>query len=108
MNARSVICVVVGAFGMTLASCTERLTVPNFQNPTITSIAADPVTAIPLLMTGVLRSDRGNMPNYVLDVGMLGREAYFYSPTADIVAGWLTADVNTNTSNGGQARELWA
>lgn len=109
MDARLVISVVVGALGATLAGCADSLTVQNFQNPTVASVAADPVAAVPLLATGVLRSDRGNMPNYVVGVGILGREAYFYSTTGDNTTAWLTADVNLiGTSSGGQSVALWA
>jgi hypothetical protein len=91
---------------VTLAACGDRLTVPNFQNPTVSSITADPVAAIPLLATGVMRDDRGNMPGYVLGVGILGREAYNYTPTEGRnTTGWLTSDVNNGTSFGGGA--LW-
>lgn len=93
--------------GTTLAACGDRLTVPNFQSPTVQSISSDPVAAIPLLATGVMRDDRGNLPGYVLGVGILGREAYNYSPTEGRnTTGWLTSDVNNNTSFGGVA--LWS
>src|SRR4051812_37027505 len=92
---------------VTLAACADRLTVPNFQNPTVSSISADPVAAIPLLATGVMRDDRGNLPGYVLGVGILGREAYSYTPTEGRnTTGWLTSDVNNGTSFGGGA--LWS
>jgi hypothetical protein len=81
-----------------MAACSDRLVVPNYQNPTVASVVADPVDAIPLMATGVLRGDRGNMPNYVLDVGILGREAYSYTL---IDAGTLlTSAVSTNTGGG--------
>jgi starch-binding outer membrane protein, SusD/RagB family len=92
---------------VTLAACGDRLTVPNFQNPTVSSISADPVAAIPLLATGVMRDDRGNMPGYVLGVGILGREAYNYTPTEGRnTTGWLTSDVSNSTSFGGTS--LWS
>ncbi len=97
---------VLGAAAM-LAACSDRLTVPNFQSPTVGSISSDPIAAIPLLATGVMRDDRGNMPGYVLGTGILGREAYNYTPTEGRnTTGWLTSDVSNNTSFGGGA--LWA
>jgi len=99
--------VAVAAGAVVLAACADRLTVPNFQSPTVSSITADPVAAIPLLATGVLRDDRGNMPGYVLGVGILGREAYNYTPTEGRnTTGWLTSDVSNGTSFGGVS--LWS
>lgn len=98
---------VTGALAALAACSTDRLDVPNFQNPTVSSITADPVAALPLLATGVLRDDRGNEPGYVLGVGMLGREVYDYTPNEGRnTTGWLTADVNNNTSFGGTS--LWS
>jgi hypothetical protein len=97
---------VTGAL-LATAACADRLNVPNFQNPTQGSITADPVAALPLLATGVLRDDRGNAPGYVLGLGILGREAYNYTPTEGRnTSGWLTSDVNNSTSFGGGA--LWS
>ena len=107
MSAKSVSCMFLVPLGASLAGCTERLTVPNFQNPTVASVAADPLAAVPLLATGVLRNDRGTMPTYVLDVGILGREAYNYSAVSDITAPWLTSDVNSATTVGAAANALW-
>lgn len=92
---------------LALVACQDRLTVPNFQNPTVSSITADPVAAMPVLATGVLRDDRGNELGYVLGLGILGREAYNYTPTEGRnTSGWLTSDVNNSTSFGGGA--LWS
>ena len=89
-----------------LAGCGDRLTVPNFQNPTTSSILSDPLAAIPLLATGVLRDDRAQMTGYVSGVGILGRESYNYTPTEGRnTSGFLTSDVKNSTSFGGTA--LW-
>src|SRR5437764_11456839 len=97
---------VTGAL-LATAACADRLNVPNFQNPTQGSITADPVAALPLLATGVLRDDRGNAAAYVLDLGILGRESYNYTPTEGRnTSGWLTSDVNNSTSFGGTS--LWS
>src|SRR5690242_4101859 len=98
---------VTGALVALAACSTDRLNVPNYQNPTVGSITGDPVAALPLLATGVLRDDRGDAPGYVLGLGILGREVYNYTPTEGRnTSGWLTSDVSNNTSFGGGA--LWA
>jgi hypothetical protein len=98
---------VTGALVAAAACSTDRLNVPNYQNPTVQTITGDPVAALPLLATGVLRDDRGNEPGYVLGLGLLGREVYNYTPTEGRnTSGWLTSDVNNNTSFGGGA--LWS
>jgi hypothetical protein len=98
---------VTGALVAAAACSTDRLNVPNYQNPTVQTITGDPVAALPLLATGVLRDDRGNEPGYVLGLGILGREVYNYTPTEGRnTSGWLTSDVNNNTSFGGGA--LWS
>jgi hypothetical protein len=95
------IALAIGTAAVTLVACGDRLTVPNFQNPTVSSIAADPIAAIPLLATGVLRDDRGAYVSYVRDVGILGREVYNYTPTEGRnTSGYLTSDVNNQASFG--------
>src|SRR5436190_4517474 len=98
---------VTGALVAVAACSTDRLNVPNYNNPTVQGITSDPVAALPLLATGVLRDDRGNAPGYVLGLGILGRETYNYSPTEGRnTSGWLTSDVNNSTSFGGTS--LWS
>ena len=98
---------VTGALVAAAACSTDRLNVPNYNNPTVQGITGDPVAALPLLATGVLRDDRGTAPGYVLGLGILGREVYNYTPTEGRnTSGWLTSDVNNNTSFGGGA--LWS
>jgi hypothetical protein len=93
----------------TVVACSDRLTVPNFQSPTTAQIVADPATAIPLLVTGVLRDDRGALTGYVRDVGILGREIYNYTPTEGRnTSGYLTADVNNQASFGATSGGGWA
>jgi hypothetical protein len=91
----------------TAAACTNDLTVPNYQNATPESIAADAASAVPLLASGVLRNDRDGATGYVLGVGILGREAYNYTPTEGRnTTGYLSVDVRNSTSFGGTS--LWA
>jgi hypothetical protein len=89
----------VGALGAVTA-CSDQLVVPNYQNATVASVAADPVAAIPLMVTGVLRVDRGNLPGYVANIGVLGREDYNYSNTGGGGTNLLTPDVNSRTGGG--------
>lgn len=98
----------VGTLALALAACSaDRLVVPNYNNPTTESIQSDPAAALPLLASGILRNDRDNATGYVLGVGILGREAYNYTPTEGRnTTGWLTSDVNNPTSFGGGAQ--WA
>ncbi len=98
---------VAGSLALALAACSaDRLVVPNYNSPTTESISGDPVAAIPLLATGVLRNDRDGATGFVLGLGILGREAYNYTPTEGRnTTGWLTSDVNNSTSFGGTA--LW-
>ncbi|HEY4129479.1 MAG TPA: RagB/SusD family nutrient uptake outer membrane protein [Gemmatimonadaceae bacterium] len=99
--------VAVGALSA-LAACSDRLDVPNFQNPTAASVVGDPAGNLPFLATGVLRDDRGNAPGYILGVGILGREVYNYTPTEGRnTSGFLTSDVNNNTSFGATSGSLW-
>jgi starch-binding outer membrane protein, SusD/RagB family len=97
----------VGTLVLAVACDSERLVVPNYQNPTPDDIERDPVAAIPLLATGVLRTDRDNHLGFIGGVGILGREAYNYTVTEGRnTTGWLTADVNNQASFGGVSN--WA
>ncbi len=91
-----------------VAACnTDRLNVPNYQNPTQSSALNDPAGVLPLLAAGVVAADRGQLAGFVGGVGELGRESYNYFPTdGRTTTGWLTADVENGTSFGGGA--LWA
>src|SRR5258705_11741819 len=80
-------------------ACGNDLTVPNYQNPTPESIQSDPASAITVLASGVLRNDRDGATGYVLGTGILGREAYNYTPTEGRnTTGWLSPDVRNSTS----------
>ncbi len=88
-------------------ACTDRLTVPNYQNATPESIQGDPASALPLLVTGVLRNDRDNATGYVSGLGILGRESYNYTPTEGRnTTGYLSPEVRTASSFA--AVSLWA
>src|SRR5258705_3724446 len=96
-----------GALLGTAVACQNDLTVPNYQNATPESISADAASAVPLLASGVLRNDRDDAVNIALNFGILGREAYNYTPTeARNTTGWLSPDVKNSTSFRGTAASL--
>ncbi|MBA3558508.1 MAG: RagB/SusD family nutrient uptake outer membrane protein [Gemmatimonadaceae bacterium] len=71
-----------GALALLAAGCSsDRLVVPDFQNPTSGQISSDPLSALQFLATGILRVDRDNIGPYISGVGILGRESYNYTPT---------------------------
>ena len=100
---------IAAAGALALKSCSsDRLVVPNYSNPTPESIQGDPRAAVPYIVNGVLRTLRGTEPTFVLGTGILGREAYNYTPTEGRnTSGWLTADVNNPTSFGATSASLW-
>ena len=64
-----------------VAACsTEKLTIPNFNQPTTEGVSKDP-KGVQLLATGVLAGDRNSMAGMARDFGVFGREAYNYFPT---------------------------
>lgn len=90
-----------------LAACnSDRLTVPNYQNPTPGSIQGDVAAAVPLLATGILRNVRDNHAGWVSGVGILGRESYNYTPTEGRNTTGYLVDPDVQTSFGGGA--LWS
>jgi starch-binding outer membrane protein, SusD/RagB family len=97
-----------GALALGVFACdSDRLTVPDYNNPSSGSISSDPLAAIRLLGSGVLYTDRNNTAGYVLGTGILGREAYNYTGTEGRnTTGWLTNTVNQSTSFGSAG--LWA
>src|ERR687884_382020 len=69
------------ALAALLGGCSaDQLTVPNYNNPTPASIAADPA-AIQYAVNGILGQNRANYSAYISDVGIFGRESYNYFPT---------------------------
>jgi starch-binding outer membrane protein, SusD/RagB family len=97
---------VVGATLAALACNNDHFLVPNYNSPTLAGATADPATALPLLITNILVDDRKGYTSFVLDVGILGREAYNYTPLENRnTTGFLGQPVLTNTSFGAEA--LW-
>jgi hypothetical protein len=90
------------------AACSDRLTVPNYQNATPESIQGDPASAVPLLATGILRNNRDNTLGVVRDFGILGREIYNYTPTEGRnTSGYLSDEVKTPSSFGATSTSIW-
>lgn len=58
----------------------DRLTVPNYNNPTDDNVASDP-GALQLTANGLLVGARSDMGGWISGTGRLGREAYSYTPT---------------------------
>jgi len=64
-----------------IAACsTEKLTIPNYNQPTTEGVAKDP-KGVQLLATGVLDGIRDNFAATNRDFGVFGREAYNYFAT---------------------------
>jgi hypothetical protein len=64
-----------------IAACsTEKLTIPNYNQPTTEGVAKDP-KGVALLASGILDGSRDAMPGMIRDFGTFGRESYNYFPT---------------------------
>ncbi|HMF88392.1 MAG TPA: hypothetical protein VK575_09945, partial [Gemmatimonadaceae bacterium] len=64
-----------------IAACSsERLTIPNYNQPTTEGLSKDP-SAVQLLATGILDGVRDGTAVMARDFGIFGREAYNYFPT---------------------------
>jgi starch-binding outer membrane protein, SusD/RagB family len=89
-----------------LACSADRFVVPNANSPTLAGATANPGQALPLMATNIESDDRAGYTAFVLDVGILGREAYNYTPLETRnTTGFLGPNVETNTSFGAEA--LW-
>jgi len=64
-----------------MAACSvDRLTIPNYNQPTTDGVSKDP-KGVQLLATGLLAGIRNNMAGTNRDFGVFGREAYNYFST---------------------------
>jgi hypothetical protein len=97
----------VAAISLASFACSaDHFEVPNYNNPTLAAATENPVTVLPLLVTNILRDDRAGYTSFVLATGILGREAYNYTPLENRnTTGYLGTPVLTNTSFGASA--LW-
>ena len=70
-----------GALLIGAAGCgIDRLTIPNYNSPTVTGLAGDPA-GVQLLVTGILVGHRANIGQPIMNFGQFGREVYDYFPT---------------------------
>jgi hypothetical protein len=63
-----------------LAACSNELTLPNYNNPTVAGLSGDPA-GLQLAATGILIRERNNYFGYIRDVSLFGREGYYYFQT---------------------------
>ena len=64
-----------------IAACnSERLNIPNYNQPTTEGLSKDP-SAVQLLASGLLDGTRDGFAGMTRDYGIFGREAYNYFPT---------------------------
>ena len=69
------------ALGVLLGGCSaDELLVPNYNNPTPESVAADPA-AVQYAVNGILGQNRATYGTFVDQTGRFGRESYDYFPT---------------------------
>src|SRR5438105_68750 len=72
----------VGALLLALLGCNaDKLQVPNYNDPTPEGVSTDP-NGVQFLTAGILVRERSSLNNSLIrDVGMFGRESYYYFPT---------------------------
>ena len=64
-----------------IAACnTDRLTIPNYNQPTTEGVGKDP-NGVQLLVSGILAGSRNSQAGMVQDFGQFGRESYNYFST---------------------------
>jgi starch-binding outer membrane protein, SusD/RagB family len=74
--------IISGVSLVVLAACSaDRLEVPNYNNPTPTAVAGDPVVALNLAAGGIITGERGQAAGNISAFGIFGREAFNYTPT---------------------------
>src|SRR2546423_8901595 len=64
----------------TAACSSDKLNVPNYNNPTVNGVAKDP-TGLQLLVTGLIAAERNNLAGFTRDLIIFGREGYNYFTT---------------------------
>ena len=79
MRMRSV--ALLGVLTLGVGACSsEKLNVPNYNQPSVDALAKDP-NGIQLLATGVLVNERNMLAGFTRDFGVFGREVYNYFTT---------------------------
>lgn len=95
---------------LAMAACsTDRLTIPNYNAPTVEGFATDP-NGIQLLVTGIQAGQRGGHAGWVSDAGIFARESYNYFTTdARTVSHYLVGILNPQRlERAGFASGNWA
>ncbi|HKW11451.1 MAG TPA: RagB/SusD family nutrient uptake outer membrane protein [Gemmatimonadaceae bacterium] len=65
-----------------IAGCgLDRPTVPNYNNPTPTGLAGDPVGGVQLSANGLVFQLRAQVAGFISGAGIMGRESFNYTPT---------------------------
>ena len=59
----------------------DRPTVPNYNNPTPTGLAGDPVGGVQLSANGLVFQLRAQIAGFISGAGIMGRESFNYTPT---------------------------
>jgi hypothetical protein len=96
--------VVVAAAAASLAACSNELTLPNYNAPTVEGLSGDPA-GLQLAATGILIRERNNYFGYIRDVSLFGREGYYYFQTdarfvTDYLVGAGTGSARALSSTG--------
>ena len=71
--------ITAAALGALSACSSDRLNVPEYNNPTPEGVASDPVVALNLAAGGIITRDRADIA--VVSNGIFGREVLNYTPT---------------------------
>jgi hypothetical protein len=97
---------VVSLFLLGATACnSDRLTIPNYANPTPGALASDPVGNVQFRVNGILDLNRRNMLTWVNNSGIFGRESFNYFLTdSRVTANYLD---KPSLDPGGQAAGDW-
>lgn len=112
MRSRVARVAVAGVLLAGLAACSERLTnIPNYNAPTVEGLSSE-AAGIQLAATGILIAERNNLPGFVEDVGIFGREGYDYFTTdsrsaSDFLIGQTGPSGGRQLDPAGFASGLW-
>lgn len=82
MNTNRIRSIMLMAVAGGVAACgLDRPTVPNYNNPTPTGLAGDPVGGVQLSANGLVFQLRAQIPGWISGTGIMGRESFNYTPT---------------------------
>lgn len=89
----------LGAAALGGSACGDRFTEPNRNQPGIEVAQSDP-NFVQFAATGILAVNRNQLDDYVLGVGIFGREAYNYTQTEGRNTSGYLRDFNDNAGFG--------